>query len=297
MTPPRQITPASLFEVDIRAMSRQFRFPPSARMNQLLRYLCAVAAEKYGIAIYAFVVMGNHFHLIGFDADGLLPDFMCYLNGLIARSVNSMQARKDKLWSGEGYNLLRPQTNEDLWARIEYVLSNPLAADLVETLNDYPGVASRARDYGVDIVIKRPDWFFGPKSVMPAEATLRFVVPPQLGLTDAEFRSELVCRMERNEAYHRRRRRDAGRAVLGLKRLRQMRVGDVPKSRERWFQLRPAIAAKNKQIRMAAIQALKAFRDGYRAALQRWRSGELDAEFPSGTWWMVRFAGALAVPS
>jgi len=47
--------------------------------------------------------------------------------------------------------------------------------------------------------------------------------------------------------------------------------------------------------RIAAIRALKTFREAYRSAWERWSAGDRTVMFPAGTWWVVVHAGAAAV--
>ncbi len=66
----------------------------------------------------------------------------------------------------------------------------------------------------------------------------------------------------------------------------------MSRSYEQWFQLRPVIAAKMKADCIAAIRALQAFRQQCYEALAAWRDGNREVLFPTGTWWMCKFAGA-----
>ena len=45
-----------------------------------------------------------------------------------------------------------------------------------------------------------------------------------------------------------------------------------------------------------AVAAVRAFRTAYRAALEAWRRGFREAQFPHGTWFMCHFHGAAAAP-
>ncbi len=67
-------------------------------MLELGRY-----ARKHGIMLYALVLMANHYHLLGLDKHGHLPDFMRDLNSFVARILNARYGRDDKFWSGDGY--------------------------------------------------------------------------------------------------------------------------------------------------------------------------------------------------
>lgn len=294
MTPPRCVLANETIELTQRTLNREFRLLPRREINQLFLYVLGVAAERYGVVLYGLTVMTTHYHLCMRDVEGQMPAFALYLNSTVARALNALQGRSDKVWSGRGYHDLHPQTGRDVVRRIVYGMANPGAAGLVNRIEDYPGVAIRPDDIGRDIVVERPKFFFRQDGVMPDTVTLRFEIPPEfeeLGL-DA-YRALLWERLRDAEKSHRKQRRADGRAALGAKKLRQVALGQRASSWERWFALRPKIAARVKAERLRAIRALKAFRAAYRAAWQRWMSGDRDAVFPRGTWWLPRYAGAL----
>lgn len=293
MTPPRQILPGTNFEVCARTFARTFRLLPQSEVNQLFLYVLGLAAARYGITLYGLVVMVTHYHLKGFDTLGLLPDFERDLNSLFARALNALQGLDDKLWSGDGYHLVRPQSAEDLRARMGYILANPVAADLVSRAADYPGVLILPRDIGRTLVVDRPTFFFPPDSKLPERVEVRFEVPPEFEHMGRDgYVAMLEADLREREQELREQRKAEGRTVLGADRCRKAKLGDHSKSKEQWFRLRPVIAARVRAERIAAIKALATFRARYHEALDAWRGGQRDAIFPLGTWWMCRFAGA-----
>lgn len=293
MTPPRQILPDQNFEVTTRTFARTFRLLPRSDINQLVLYVLGLAAQRYGIVLYGLVVMITHYHLKGRDVRGRLPEFQRLLNSLIARALNARQGLDDKLWSGDGYHLVRPQSADDIRARMGYILANPVAADLVNRAQDYPGVLILPKDIGRTLVVNRPTFFFPEDSKLPERVELCFEVPPEFAHMGRDgYVAMLEADLRERERVLREERKAEGRTVLGPDRCRQARLGDQSKSKEQWFRLRPVIAAKVKSERCAAIKALCSFRARYREALAQWREGRRDVLFPPGTWWMCHFAGA-----
>lgn len=293
MTPPRQILPGQNFEISCRTHGRVFRFLPTWEVKQLFLYVLALGAERYNITIYGVVVMANHYHLQGRDNDGRLPAFVRYVNGLLARAINALQGRDDGVWSADGYCLLRPQSNEDLVGRMVYLMANPVEAGIVRRAVEYPGIVTLPAHVGTSTVIERPSFFFREGGPAPKEVTLRIEAPPGFGGVEA-WRKRISEALKACERACLKERRDAGLGAAGASKAARVRVGEAPRTRELWFRMRPSIAAREKSVRIAAIRALRAFREAYRAALTRFRDGETDVEFPAGTWWMVRHAGAVA---
>ncbi len=295
MTPPRQILPDQNFEICTRTIGRILALSPIPAVRQLFLYVLGVASQRYAISLHLLVVMANHYHLAGRDNDGRLPDFMTYVNSTLARALNCLHGRDDKFWSGDGYHLLRPQTANDLLARADYILGNPMTADLVARLDDYPGLVIRPEDVGRDIEVRRPDFFFREEGNMPETVTVRFDVPPELAhLGQDGYVALLKERLEERERELRAERKAEGRTVLGAKRLRRVRPDERAKSWEKWFRMRPTIAAKSREVRVAAIRAIQDFTEAYREAWRRFSEGEYDVVFPAGTWWVCRYASAVA---
>lgn len=296
MTPPRRVLKNTPVEVTQRTLGRTFRFLPRRRINELVLYVLGVGAERYGVSLYGFALMVTHYHLAARDVRGNLPAFVGYVNSILARALNAYQGEHDKVWSGSGYVSVVPQSPDDLLGKIVYGLANPAAAGLVNRIEDYPGLVITPDQIGTAITVRRPSFFFKDGGKMPESVTLQFEVPPEfsdLGLDG--YRRLLWSQLRTREARHRAARKHEGRGVIGAKKLRQAACGDRARSWEQWFTLRPAIAAKVRADRLAAIRGLRRFRAAYRDAWERWRTGERDVEFPAGTWWVVTFAGAAAV--
>jgi len=296
MTPPRRVLKDTPVEITQRTLARTFRFLPRREINDLVLYVLGVGAERYGVSLYGFVMMATHYHLAARDVRGNLPAFVCYVNALLARALNTLQAESDKVWSGSEYVAVVPQSPQDLLGKIVYGLANPAAAGLVNRVEDYPGVVVTPDRIGVSITVKRPDFFFKDGGSMPTSVTLRFEIPPELEHLGLDvYRALLWRKLRAKEAAYRADRRQDGRSVIGVRRLRQAKCGDRSRSWERWFTLRPALAARVRAERIAAIRALKTFREAYRSAWERWSAGDRTVMFPAGTWWVVVHAGAAAV--
>ncbi len=69
-----------------------------------------------------------------------------------------------------------------------------------------------------------------------------------------------------------------------------------PVSREKRFGINPKIAAKNKWLRIEAIQRRKEFLSAYHKAYKRWRDGEREVLFPVGTYTLRILAGVRCAP-
>ncbi len=292
MTRPRYVVPGYV-EVCSRTLERRLALLPRTQVKQLMRYVFAYAAQKYGISIHALCVMGNHYHMLLYDGRGLLPRFMSLANGLIARALNSRYERDDKFWSADSYGALRPVDREDLLRRYTYILTNPSAANLVRYNHSYPGIWSGPNTIGRASIVERPDYFFKEDGAMPQCVTLEYEVPELFSNMGRDWLcSEVTRRIALAEKAHAADRRRAGTTVIGARRLKQARWDERPTSKEQWFTVDPGIASHDVAARVAAIRELQRFRDAYREAWIAWRDGDTDVEFPRGSYWMPTYAHA-----
>jgi hypothetical protein len=122
------------------------------------------------------VLMANNYHLAGLNKHENLPHFMRDLNSFVARILNSTHGRDDKFWSGDECHIVRPVNPEDVWARLMYITSTPLNADLVARTQDYPGFVTTPGKINKSICAHRPS-FFREHGVMPETVEVVFEVP------------------------------------------------------------------------------------------------------------------------
>jgi len=133
---PRLTLPGYPHHVIQRGNNRQAIFASSADYQALLD-LMRVNAEKFGVAIHAYVLMTNHFHLLATPqtADAL-PQMMQAVGRSYVRYFNDRQSRSGTLWEGR-YKSTLIQTDRYLLACMVYIDLNPVRAGLVAQAGDY----------------------------------------------------------------------------------------------------------------------------------------------------------------
>ncbi len=286
MTAPRQILQGATYLVTRRCSERRFFLRPSKAVNDIVRYVLALAASRYGVAIHAFCVLSNHLHLVVTDLKGNLPAFEQYVGSLIARAVNSVHGHWEHFWSPGSYSAVRLLEPSDTLSKIAYVLANPVAAGLVRHGAEWPGLWSAPQQIGADpITVQRPAQFFRAEGDMPATATLQLVCPPGFGSVEA-FRRALVAALTvlEDEAAHK--LASEGRSFMGAREVRAQSSGARPTTGEPRRELNPRIAGRDKWKRIEAIGRLKEFVRAYRTAWEEFTRGLRTTIFPAGTYWM-----------
>ena len=120
-----------------RGNNRQAIFATKADYQTMLDLL-AENARKFDVAVHAYVLMSNHFHLLAtpHTADGL-PQMMQAVGRRYVRYFNDSQKRSGTLWEGR-YKSTLIQTERYLLACMVYIDLNPVRAGLVAQAGDYP---------------------------------------------------------------------------------------------------------------------------------------------------------------
>jgi putative transposase len=133
---PRLTLPGYPHHIIQRGNNRQAIFASTADYLMLLDLLDE-NAKKFGVALHAYVLMGNHFHLLATPqtADGL-PQMMQAVGRRYVRYFNDSQQRSGTLWEGR-YRSTLIQAERYLLACMAYIDLNPVRAGLVAHPRDY----------------------------------------------------------------------------------------------------------------------------------------------------------------
>ena len=299
MTAPRPIFKATTYLLSRRCFGRQLLLVPTGQMNQIFSYCLAVAAERTGVRVHAYCVMGNHYHLVATDSCGRLPEFMHWLNAFVAKCVNARYGRWESVWAPGSYSAVRLVKRDDVVSKIVYTLNNPVEAGLVPRGEQWPGLRSRPEDMlGKTVTAMRPGRFFRANSHLPEVAALTLAPPPGLDGEEAKaFVDEVTQGVASAELLANKEARQHGRRFWGRKAILAQPHTDTPKTREPRRQLSPRVACHDKWRRIEALGRLRDFLQAYREAWSHFRKGVRDVLFPSGTYALVRFAGARCAAS
>lgn len=134
---PRLTLPGYPHHVIQRGNNRQAIFATLADYRLLLNLL-EENAKKFDVAVHAYVLMSNHFHLLATPqtADGL-PKMMQAVGRSYVRYFNDTQMRSGTLWEGR-YKSTLIQSDRYLLSCMAYIDLNPVRAGLVAESQDYP---------------------------------------------------------------------------------------------------------------------------------------------------------------
>ena len=292
MSQPREILAGSTYVITRRTLRRHKLLRPDPEMRELFKYLLAICAERYGMRIHSYCVMSTHFHIILTDVRGELPKFLAQFHRLLALCVQRLRGWEGSVWDSGETSVVRLETSEAVVDKMGYVLANPVASGLVRYARDWPGAKSHVDDIGGGHVrASRPRVYLDTKrGQWPETAELELALPAYVEAHEADaWRDAVKASVAEHEARGREAVAESGRPFLGARRAETAspyeRATSVEPRRDRnpTFAVGGVVGAY-----AAAVQALRAFRAAYAAALERWRAGVRDVVFPAGTWWMVR---------
>jgi REP element-mobilizing transposase RayT len=292
MTLPRQVVPGRDYMITRRCSERRFFLRPDEDTNNAFIYCLVLAAVRANVQVTFSAAMSNHHHTGIRDPDGNFPIFTEHFHGLLARCQNAHLGRFEGFWSSEPTSVVHLVEPSDILDKMTYAFTNPTAADLVDAVEDWPGVTTfEATITGGHITATRPKHFFRDDSGMPDVVTLQIARPRGFESLSQDEWASLVCeRVRAKEADHRQRRAAKGITALGRARILEQNPFHCPESHAPHFQMSPRVAARNKWARIEALMRNRGFIEKYRDAFIRHMDGLANVLFPFGTFWMRKFA-------
>lgn len=259
---------------------------PGEQLNEIVRYVLAVAAERFGVLLHSFCFMSNHFHLVLTDPRRQLPAFEQYFASLIARSCNALHGHWESFWAPGSYSAVVLLDERTVFDKMAYTLANPVSAGLVRRGSEWPGVWSSPNIIGgKPATVSRPDHFFRAEGPMPDAACLRVVPPPGVESVE-DFRRALKREVQRREDEKAQRLASEHKSFLGVRRVLAQRPLDRPLEPEPRRKMNPRVACQDEEKRREAIEKLQEFVRTYREAWKWFASGLRSVLFPHGTYWM-----------
>lgn len=133
---PRLTLPGYPHHVIQRGNNRQTIFV-DVQDYETMQALLVDSASKFRVAVHAYVLMGNHFHLLATPADtDALPRMMQAVGRSYVRYFNQRHGRSGTLWEGR-YRSTLIQSERYLLACMAYIDLNPVRAGLVVRPSDW----------------------------------------------------------------------------------------------------------------------------------------------------------------
>ena len=137
MSRPLRIEFAGLFyHVTARGNERKKVFVSQRDYARFKEYL-AIARERFGCVLHAYVLMGNHYHFLLETTEANLSKVMHYLNGSYTTYFNVKRKRSGHLFQGR-YKSIVVDRDSYLLELSRYIHLNPVRAGIKERPEEYP---------------------------------------------------------------------------------------------------------------------------------------------------------------
>ena len=134
---PRLSLPGQPHHVIQRGNNRQAIVSDAADRERLLA-LWAEQAPRFGVALHAYMLMDNHFHLLVTPSTAeALPQFMQAVGRSYVRGFNDRHGRSGTLWEGR-YRATVLQAERYLLPCMVYMDLNPVRAGLTSEAREHP---------------------------------------------------------------------------------------------------------------------------------------------------------------
>ncbi|MFN8389429.1 MAG: transposase [Bdellovibrionota bacterium] len=282
-----------------RTMNSRLWFVNNAQLHYMILAFLARYQEMYGVVIYAFIIMGNHFHLLAKFPKKNKAKFFKNFNWMITKLTNTHveQFEGGRLWGRPARSQIVAD-DEAVKNRFFYTALNPVRAGLCKDISGYNGynsfndaVTGRQRTFKI---FHRHDYSnrkrYNAKLTREdcmTEHTLVFSrLPGYEGLSQKAY-AELL----RNELSDRtkqvvKERKDENKGFANKQSLRTIERGAKPRMTKTSVRdsKRPLIFASTSELKKQMLEWYFDLVARYRVASQKFRAGALNVIFPDGTY-------------
>ncbi|MEO8704432.1 MAG: hypothetical protein ABI867_30545 [Kofleriaceae bacterium] len=271
-----------MYMVTRRTLERRYMLRPGKKVKQILAYCLAEAAQRFQIDVVLPMALSNHHHTIVYDRHGNIIQFVEHLHKMIAKCLNAMRGRHDYVWSCSPPGITELADPGAFFEKLVYVATNPVKHHLVERVHHWPGFNGVSELLNQQtITVERPTCFFRKNSRMPASVTLTMAIPP-------EFDSESILmrlreRIAEVEAMYATERLRTGRRVVGRHNVLTEDWKAAPTTVAPPCEIRPRVAASNRDVRIEVLARNASFVRAYRRAYASLGT-DTPVPFPIGTY-------------
>lgn len=295
------------FFATIRTINSRLWFVNNPKLEERILAYLARYQEMYKVKIYAFVLMGNHYHLVARFPECNKAAFFKSFNSIISRLTASHVKTFEggKLWARR----VRPQAvprDEDIENQFFYCALNPVAAGLCRTLRAYrsynsfsDAIQDRRREFRVinwekynNHKRQRP--FIKPKDFETVHTLVYSRLPGFGQMRKSEYVRTMLERLEKRRGEVIKKRLAEGKGFASAESLKNQTPGAKPrstKSAERKTH-RPLVLTLCLETKQAFLDWYFGMLHAFKLASSKFRGGDHHSEFPPGTYLPTRMAVA-----
>lgn len=310
----RRIVSGDLYEMCFRARSG-IPFPPSMIIKLLLKSALARTQRDFKMKLVHIMIMGNHIHLFAIPYDvSMCSKFCCEVQKKLTDYLKCLLG-VDELHLWEGRPTIAKVLNLDYAIeRIAYFFANPAAANLVDNIEQYPGLSSYQatvdNQSNLDAIVVeecpwirqptiaqlptrkptgRQDCYFANQLRSANRLTHDLILEPNawmkcFGITSSaqvkEINERILESTKSKEAQARELRVREGKMPMGAKRLLQVPIMAAHKPKKKGRKI--YVLSSIKELRINYIREFKEFCRECRRCYEAWKAGQTNVVWPPG---------------
>ena len=137
----RDLDPSKIHLVTIRTENAALLLRPGRGLEEILGGIVAKYQEEFGVEIFAYNFLGNHYHMLVRAPGENLWRFAQGVNREIARRINYIRSRSGHFWGGNYHDQIVVEV-EDATEAFLYITTNPVHHGLVSHPKEWPGLSS-----------------------------------------------------------------------------------------------------------------------------------------------------------
>src|SRR5438445_10766026 len=139
-----------------RANNKELFYLPIQDCWKIFSSYLNLAQEKFEFKVYLFVLMNNHYHMIGnCSPKHNLGEVMAWFQKSVSKDINTKAFRTNHVFGG-AYKATLIQHPFHFASAYKYVARNPVHAGIVESVQTYPFSSLNARSIRA---AKEDEWF------------------------------------------------------------------------------------------------------------------------------------------
>ena len=292
--PRRNLDPKYLRLVTIRTEGAKLYMSPGRELNDTIGGIIARYQVQFGIEIFAYCVLSNHYHLLVRAPKSNLWHFQQSINREIAKRVNRIRDREGHFWSRR-YSEEIVIGNPATLTALKYIVCNPVRHRLVKDPSKWPGISCLFQlldekdrtyyftDYTAYRKAKATAALTG-ETVYLADfripVTLRITPLPMLSsLTKKNRRQAIRSEIQSHVTLLNAEAEKEQRGYLGYERVLNQNPYSTPNKVSK--SNRPICYTQDPEAKYIFLtEVYYPWNDSYIKASFQFRSGQLDAQFP-----------------
>lgn len=133
----RVLTSDHPYHLSARSNNRDWFDLPLADCFDVFSSVLPVVCERYELKVHAFVLMSNHWHMLATTPRKNVDQAMMYFMSQTSRGLRKKTNRINHIYGGR-YRATVIQSEHYYATCYRYVAQNPLVAEIVDRVEDYP---------------------------------------------------------------------------------------------------------------------------------------------------------------